>query len=379
MYGMYSTCLFCSASLGRNEAIEAFSVGRTVAFDAWRGRLWAVCRRCGRWNLAPLEERWESVEAADRLFTDTRTRVHSENIGLARLPDGTRLIRVGEALPGELAAWRYGSQLISRRRRNLAFTGLAVVGVSAALVGLPLLASAGGTVAALNIALQASNIYHAHRTRERVVHRVPAGHSPTGAELVVRRMHLDDAVLEPASDGEVGLLLPTPVQLHRWKRPAPGWTPPGAEPLHLGGEEARRVLARAMTDYNARGAKRGDIERALQVIDEAGGADAFARSVAASGAAITRPRLTSAHRSPAPSLRQIAGTFRGEVVPVKKYRNSWIDESDTRLAPTHALALEMALSEQTEREALEGELAALEAAWREAEEIASIADALPDA
>jgi hypothetical protein len=38
----------------------------------------------------------------------------------------------------------------------------------------------------------------------------------------------------------------------------------------------------------------------------------------------------------------------------------------------------MALTEESERRALEGELAALEAAWREAEEIAAIADALPD-
>ena len=36
----------------------------------------------------------------------------------------------------------------------------------------------------------------------------------------------------------------------------------------------------------------------------------------------------------------------------------------------------MALHEDTERVALEGELAVLEAAWREAEEIASIADNL---
>jgi hypothetical protein len=40
------------------------------------------------------------------------------------------------------------------------------------------------------------------------------------------------------------------------------------------------------------------------------------------------------------------------------------------------LALEMATQEQSEREALEGELAMLEAAWQAAEEVASIADNL---
>jgi hypothetical protein len=46
-------------------------------------------------------------------------------------------------------------------------------------------------------------------------------------------------------------------------------------------------------------------------------------------------------------------------------------------APSVALALEMALHEETERRALEGELAMLEAMWRQAEEIAAIADRLP--
>ena len=40
------------------------------------------------------------------------------------------------------------------------------------------------------------------------------------------------------------------------------------------------------------------------------------------------------------------------------------------------LALEMALHEERERRALEGELWVLEQAWKEAEEIAGIADSL---
>jgi hypothetical protein len=42
------------------------------------------------------------------------------------------------------------------------------------------------------------------------------------------------------------------------------------------------------------------------------------------------------------------------------------------------LALEMLLHEEAERRALDEELSELEAAWREAEEIAAIADRLPD-
>src|SRR3954463_5872146 len=102
---MYTRCIYCSATLGRNETVEEFPVGRTVAFDAAKGRLWAICGRCARWNLAPIEERWEAVESLERRFRDTRLKVQSENVGLSKAPDGTRLVRVGQALPGELAAW----------------------------------------------------------------------------------------------------------------------------------------------------------------------------------------------------------------------------------------------------------------------------------
>jgi hypothetical protein len=47
-----------------------------------------------------------------------------------------------------------------------------------------------------------------------------------------------------------------------------------------------------------------------------------------------------------------------------------------RLQPAKRLAIEMALHETTEQRAVDGELSALEAAWREAEEIAGIADNL---
>lgn len=50
----------------------------------------------------------------------------------------------------------------------------------------------------------------------------------------------------------------------------------------------------------------------------------------------------------------------------------------TAIQPAELLALEMALNEESERRAMAGELALLEAAWREAEEIAAIADALPE-
>jgi len=63
---MYATCLFCHSGLGKNEVVEEFPVGRRLAFDAANGRLWVVCGACGRWNLSPLEERWEAIETCER-------------------------------------------------------------------------------------------------------------------------------------------------------------------------------------------------------------------------------------------------------------------------------------------------------------------------
>lgn len=106
---MYSTCLFCNSDLGRNEALYDFPVGRRLAFDGSKGRLWVVCRRCERWNLTPLEDRWEAIEQAERLFRATRQRVSTENIGLSRLPDGTELVRIGAPMPARRSPYDGGT------------------------------------------------------------------------------------------------------------------------------------------------------------------------------------------------------------------------------------------------------------------------------
>src|SRR5881275_577883 len=108
---MYTSCLFCHTDLNANHFLPTFPVGRRLAFDTKKGRLWVICTRCGRWNLTPLEERWEAIDESERLFRGTRLRMSTDNIGLAQFRGGFELVRVGPALLPEIASWRYGTRL----------------------------------------------------------------------------------------------------------------------------------------------------------------------------------------------------------------------------------------------------------------------------
>lgn len=341
---MYSNCIFCSTDLGGNEVLELFPVGNRIAFDAWKGRLWAVCPRCARWNLAPIEERWEPVEQAEKLFRDARLRIHSENVGLARMPDGTRLIRVGEALPGELVAWRYGRQLLQRRNRYI----LGVTGFAVAVIGwnvLPVFAAVGGGGGAAWAIMAGIQ----QKRQQKIVDRVDADSDGARDEIIVRRWHVEGMSLLPSADRTIELMI-RDAHLKKPKGASSRVRSNSSDVVTVRGDAARKLLARAMVQVNRRGADHGLLENATRVLGEAGSAEDYLQGIAAQGAA----------------LGKRAGTRAGNVAG-----------PDAPVAAPHALALEMALNEDSERRAMEGELAALEAAWREAEEIAAIADSLP--
>src|SRR5690606_5608861 len=86
------------------------------------GRLWVICTGCARWNLTPFEARWEALEECERAFRAARMRHATENMGMARLPEGLELIRVGEPAEREFAGWRYGATFLRRNRRAAAVT-----------------------------------------------------------------------------------------------------------------------------------------------------------------------------------------------------------------------------------------------------------------
>lgn len=328
---MYRSCIFCSAALGANDVLEHFPVGRSVAFDAARGRLWAVCPRCARWNLSPLEDRWEAIEDGERLFHDSRIRAQSENVGLARLADGTRLIRVGKALPGELVVWRYGQGLIRRRQRLLATVGAAaLVGGGGMLAGLGIGLGLLGMAALAGGGYVASSFVEDLRDRardHRVIHRVRPGESVDGRTATVQSRHLVGARLVQRQPGEVAVMLPA--------------VAPRGEPLVVAGAPGRRLLSRAMVHVNAQGARRDWLHTAVGQIAARGTAEEFLHHAAAGGKLL-------------------------------------LPFGDRSIAPADRLALEIAVHEETERRALQGELAGLEEMWRQAEEIARLADALPD-
>ncbi|HST61275.1 MAG TPA: hypothetical protein VLK84_21405 [Longimicrobium sp.] len=352
---MYRSCIFCSADLGTNDSLERFPIGRSIAFDGEKGRLWAICPRCARWNLAPLEERWEAIEDGERLFRDSRLRAQSENVGLAQLRDGTRLIRVGQALPGELAVWRYGEQIARRRRRNLLIGATVVAGGVGVVV-------AGAAVASVGFGSWATLYQGYHWLVRRAAGKRTVGwvdaEVPGAAQRVrIRREDAAGAWLSAPDDGAgIALNLPLSVEAPDPRRPHET----RRLPLIIRGAQAQRVMARAMVNVNVDGADQQQIEGVLRVIEAAGSPQEYLVSIG-------RRRLALNGADPRAAARMDL---------------SWGARNDPEQGPPPnrlvSLVLEMALHEETERQALAGELSMLEAMWREAEEIAAIADRLPD-
>lgn len=341
---LYRHCISCSEDLGLNAVLEAFPVGRTVAFDSSKGRLWAVCSRCGRWNLAPLEERWEAVEGGEQRFRTARRRVHRENIGLAWLDNGVRLIRVGEALPREFAAWRYGSKLHRRLRRSLALTA------GAAAVGLGAVSGSAAAVVALPIGygwILADGWLNRRRARE-VLHLAPSGGDPRP----LRRREVSGVTLSLDDRDELVALL---------RRR-------GADAIRLTGSEARALLGRVLPRVNPWGGSGRTVRAALDLIASVGLSEDYLRERGQSGVALALPEAGSRALDIGQLLRL--------TVSARYQRDS--GRPSTAHPAISTLALEIALSEDNERRALDGELRMLANQWREAEEIASIADTLPD-
>ena len=320
---MYKTCLFCKKPLGSNQVIEYFPVGRRLAFDGEKGRLWVVCPRCLRWNLTPLEERWEAIEECERIYRDTPVRVSTENIGIARHGGGLDLVRIGKARRREFAAWRYAQRFRRRLFRTHGAFATYYAGLFALDAGLFVLPT--GLLSATGTAAVAWLIMH---TVGRV--RVGGGGddgATAGSDVIRFRFKDHWSIRLLPDDGDPGF----GVEVHKLTRRA--W---------FGGEDARRVASALIPAFNPAGGTPYRVEQAVAEIESSGHPGRFITDAANRG-----------------------------------YRGWRFREGHIRSFPqTTKLALEMALHEEQERRAIEGELWILERAWKEAEEIAAISDSL---
>lgn len=333
---MFSTCLYCASSLGQNESIEAFPVGRRLAFDAVHGRLWVVCKACERWNLSPLDERWEAIDAAERLYRDSRLRVSTDNIGLARLRDGLELVRIGAPQRPEMAAWRYGDQFGRRRQRQLLFTGAAIGAVGALYVG----GMAVGVSMASFTGIGAQGLDSlVNGSPKKVVARIATADSQM---LEVQRRHARmTSVVKPHGDD------PFMLRVEHTR----GVT-------LLAGEEAMRAAAQLLPTVNRFGGSKSAVSQAVSYLEDAGGPESTLRRIQI-GYGITGDSGVKRSKPGEIQIKKLPGVLHN-------------------LPLNQRLALEMALHEEQERRAMEGELAELEKVWQEAENIARISDSMFD-
>jgi len=257
-------------------------------------------------------------------------------------------VRIGAPLRPEFAAWRYGARFVRRRkyvRLAAAGVGLAAAGsaLAAAPVFVPLLlpAFAFGTASILAfpgfttifgaIPVVGTLAARDYLLNERVIGRV----QHRGNMLVVRAKHARSTQLHVSGDADASVSLDV--------QHDSGWT-------HLDGFEAMQTASILVAGANRFGAAASQVTDAVARVEAVGDAPSYLRAASTLGDA-RNGRFTSV-------------------------LNRWRHIDTLHLSSTECLALEMVLHEEAERRALEGELALLEAAWRDADEIARVADAL---
>jgi hypothetical protein len=290
-----------------------------------------VCPRCERWNLVPIDHRWEAVEALERAFRGTPIRYATEEIGLARLAGGLEIVRIGEPVQGELAAWRWGSRFGRRRRRLKASVkkprkppmergpalaaGIALAPLAPVLA--PFALAAGITAAPFLLLSRLGVTWQVY----------------PGSPQRISRAQLRAGGITPAE-----AFPGWSIHVQVWERVQADWGPANAlKWREFQGEEAMSLARRALPLLNRKTPKFGVIADAVTEISTNGGVEGYLDHAAA-----LKPRW----------------------VKFKHYPKAIL------------LAMEMALFEDEERRALEGELERLAQAWREAEELAAISDNL---
>jgi len=309
---MYKTCAFCNGTLDGDGGPSGLTVGKRLAFDEWRGRLWVICPKCSRWNLAPLDDRLDRIDALARAAREGRIAAATEQVALIRWR-GYDFVRVGKPPRIEFATWRYGERLRARQREQLKF----VVPLTVATVGLAVAVNvaAGGSVGVFvwNMPNIAKAMYRGIVGRRRVGLVEPPICERCGTVMNLQAKHVAHARVVQQRQTDLALILSCPTCR--------------TEGAMLIGADAEAALRLGLTYLALARGGRQRAEDAARLVEGAGGPEHLIRDVA-------RRELT---------LRS--------------------------LAPERRLAFEMAVDERAEVEELERQ-------WQEAEEIANIADGL---
>jgi hypothetical protein len=307
---MYRACAFCSGKLDGDGGPSGLGVGRRLAFDEWKGRLWVICPKCRRWNLAPLDDRLERIEALARAARSGRVAAATEQVALIHW-HGYDLVRVGNPPRIEFATWRYGERLKARRREQLKF----VVPLTVTTVGLAVAVNvaAGGSVGVFvwNMPSMARALYTRIVGRRVLGLAEPPICERCGSVMRLQAKHVAHARLVPETHAHLALIVS-----------CPNCRSAGAM---LVGPDAQAALQLGLTYLALSRRDRRRAEDAARLIEVAGGPEELIRDVA------RRERTLQS------------------------------------LAAERLLALEMAVDERAEVQELERQ-------WQEAEEIADIAD-----
>src|SRR2546427_1960025 len=262
---MFSSCAFCNASFDGDGGPSGLGVGRRIAFDEWKGRLWVVCPRCSRWNLTPFDDRLERIEAVARAASHGRIAASTEQVALIRW-ERYDFVRVGKPPRVELGTWRYGERLRNRRRERMKV----VVPLTVAAIGLGIAANvaAGGGFGVMvwNVHRLADWVYLTMVGRRRVTLTEPPICAHCGSLMQLRARHVQHARIVPDRHADMAVVLSCPKCFQ--------------EGAQLTGSEAIQVLRQGLTYLNLARAGRRRAEDAAREVDAMGGADRLVHDIA---------------------------------------------------------------------------------------------------
>ena len=320
---MFSRCLFCHKPFSENGRLAHMPHGRRIAFDPVRGRLWAVCDGCHRWNLAPIEEREAALYELERITRDRARPVgRTANVTLLQAESLT-LVRIGDAGLVEQAWWRYGKELKrrkasydSRRSKVTAYTFGAMQYLGDLI---------GFTDGDVSIDWEDTPVADVLRWRRFGWAAWHGRETCPFCKSTLRALRYDLGWwVYPLRGPEGRLGVGVPCQ-----RCDP-WTPEKVYELH--GDVAENVLRRLLAYQNIDGASDRRITDAARAIEHAGSAGEFTLNV------------------------------------TTRRQSLW------KMGATGTIGLEIALNEAVEKRMLDLEIRALEFMWRQEEEIARIID-----